>query len=281
MQVVHYTDPGCPFAFSSEPDRLRLAWTFGEQLQWTTRMIVLAEQPSDYSDKGMTPAKMAKGFAKLQAAHGMPIDTSERPRLAATIPSCRAVVAARLHRPELVDALLRALRVHVMDRDGMLDDPKLIATAAADSGLDPDQLATWAAEDATEQALREDMRAARRPLPAALALDHKLAPSNDGSGGRRYTAPSLELHAGEKIAVVPGFQPWSSYELTIANLDPSLTRRDSPDEVRALLEWAAYPLATVEVAAIMQLSTDEARAKLEADATFVPAGEDGYWTLDA
>ena len=26
VQIVEFTDPGCPFAFSAEPHRLRLRW---------------------------------------------------------------------------------------------------------------------------------------------------------------------------------------------------------------------------------------------------------------
>lgn len=280
MQVVHFTDPSCPFAFSAEPHRLRMLWTFGDQLEWRTRMIVLAEDTAQFEAKGYTPALMATGYVHLQSLHGMPIDTRERPRLAATIAACRAVVATRVHRPAHEDALLRSLRVRVMSEPGLLDDQALIDAAATDAGLDPAELAGWVDEDAVEQALREDMRAARTPLPAALALDHKLAPSGDGSGGRRYTAPSIELHVGDRAVAAPGFQPWESYDVAIANLDPSLTRRDAPSNVGELLEWARYPLATVEAAAIMHVSADTARSALEAaGAAFHPAGPDGYWSL--
>jgi predicted DsbA family dithiol-disulfide isomerase len=275
MHVIHYTDPGCPFAFSAEPLRLRLEWTFGNQLDWTTVLIVLAESTSEYEAKGFTPAKMAMGSRMMQQRHGMPIDVSERPRLAATAPACRAVVGTRLHDPAREAALLRSLRVRAFG-GGLLDDQTLIDAAAADAGLDAAQVATWVAEEATEQALREDMRRARTPLPAALALNHKLAPSGDG--GRRYTAPSIELHHGDRVAVAPGFQPWESYDVAIANLAPELERRAAPNGVDELLAWAPYPLATAEVAAIMESSIDDARTALGAVATFTPVGEDGYWS---
>jgi predicted DsbA family dithiol-disulfide isomerase len=275
MQVIHYTDPGCPFAFSAEPLRLRLEWTFGDQLSWTTVLIVLAESASEYEAKGITPAKLAAGGRMLQQRHGMPIDVSERPRLAATVPACRAVVAARLHDPAREDALLRALRVRAMG-GGLLDDQALVDAAAEDAGLDAAQVAAWSAEDATDAELRDDVRRSRTPLPAALALDHKLAPSGDG--GRRYTAPSLELHRGDRVVVAPGFQPWESYDVAIANLAPELERRAKPDGVEELLAWAPYPLATAEVAAIMESSIEDARTALDAVATFTPVGEDGYWS---
>jgi predicted DsbA family dithiol-disulfide isomerase len=277
MQVVHYTDPACPFAFSAEPQRLQLRWHYGDQLEWRTVMVGLAETPEVYVDKGFTPEQLSAGYGMLQSKHGMPIDTSERPRMAGTWRACRAVVATRLHEPAKEAALLRRLRVRTMAGE-LLDADETIDGAAGDVGIDPAQLRAWVGEDATEAAFRDDLRAARSPMPAALVLDHKLAPSEDG--GRRYTCPSYELHSGEASVVAPGYQPWESYDLAVANLDPSLERRDPPTGVEEVLEWAQMPLATAEVAALIGSDLDSARELLErAAAGFEPVGEDGYWSL--
>ena len=114
VTITDYTDPGCPWAYSAEPFRRRLEWLYGEAIEWRRRMVVLAEDPQEYVEKGFTPEKQSSGFAKIARDHGMPIDTSLRPRMAATAPSCRAVVAARLHAPEAEAALLRALRLRAM-----------------------------------------------------------------------------------------------------------------------------------------------------------------------
>ena len=276
MQVIHYTDPGCPFAFSAEPIRLRLEWTYGDQLDWDTRMVVLASSPEEYGDRGLTPEKFAKGQGRLHEQHHMPFDATPKPRLWATRPACLAVVAARRHAPELEATLLRHLRVHGMSvGSGMWDDPATIAAAARDSGIDPDVLTTWMDEPESTHALEADMAGARSPLPAALAMDDKLAPAEDGS--RRYSAPSFEFHVGGHTLVAPGFQPWETYTLLLANLQPSLERRGAPTDPREALAWAPYPLATVEVAAIMQLSLDDARTELGKVATFVSMGSDGFW----
>lgn len=277
LEVVHYTDPGCPFAFSAEPIRARLAWTFGDQLAWETVMIVLADDPAEYEPKGMTPAKLAAGQQRLQEQHGMPIDVSERPRMAATAPACLAVVATRRHRPEASDALLRQLRVRAM-AGGLLDDPAVVDGAAEAVGLHVTELRGWMDEQETRDALAEDRRRARTPLPAARALDHKLAPSEDG--GRRYSAPSIELRGASGVDVAPGFQPWETYDALIANAAPDLERRPKPERAEQVLEWSRWPLATAEVAGLLQVSIDEARSQLDAaDATFEPVGEDGYWSL--
>jgi hypothetical protein len=157
---------------------------------------------------------------------------------------------------------------------GLLDDPALLAAAAADIGLDADELARWAKTPAVEDALRADIEAARAPSRAARALDHKLGgPRHE----RRYTAPSYELSADGRAFSIPGFNPVEAYEAALANF--GLTRRARPESVVQLLTWASEPLATVEVTAVMQADPAKVRAELARDATPLPAGADFYWTL--
>jgi 2-hydroxychromene-2-carboxylate isomerase len=264
LDVELFTDPACPFAFSAEPVRIRLRWHYGDGLRWTTRMIVLTREPGEAE-------KLAEGAPGLQRRYGMPIDPRPYPRPASSEPACRAVVAARLLDPERADALLRRLRVRVMQH-GLLDDPALIAAAAEDAGLNPVVLAERAASAEVAAALEADASAARDPVPPARALDHKLG---GPPGERRYTAPSYII---DGIAI-PGFNPVEACETAIANRAPDLPRRPRPAAVEELLDWAGEPLATAEVALVMRLDHDAARAALRPVARFAPAGADGYWTL--
>jgi 2-hydroxychromene-2-carboxylate isomerase len=267
LAITLFTDPACPFAFSAEPQRLRLRWYYGEGLEWRTRMIVLTREKGEAE-------KLAAGAPGLQRKFGMPIDPAPYPRPASSEPACRAVVAARLNAPAREDALLRALRVRTMV-GGLLDDPGLIYAAAGDAGVDPGELAGWAASAETGAALEADAAAARSPAPAARALDHKLG---GPAGSRRYTAPSYEFgNAGGATFVVPGFHPVEAYEVAIANLTPELGRRPRPDDVGAVLDWAPYPLATVEVMAITGLHEGAARAALAKAGEPIPAGADFFW----
>jgi predicted DsbA family dithiol-disulfide isomerase len=268
VQITEYTDPGCPFAFSAEPIRWRLRWRYGDQLQWRLRMVVLSETDEDYAKKGLTAEILASGNDGLAREHGMPMDTRVKPRLWATAPACRAVVAAREHAPELEWLLLRRLRVRNFE-GALLDDPSTIADAAVDVGLDPADLERWM----QTTSLEADMAAARAPSPAALAQSHKLA---DWEGGKRYTCPSYELSTGFSI---PGFQPWAAYEVALANAAPELERRDPPSDVAELLRWAGTPLASAEVAAVMELDRFQAREALGRVAVEHHVGADGFWTI--
>ena len=265
LSVELFTDPACPFAFSAEPIRMRLRWHYGDGLRWSVRMIVLTREPGEAE-------KLAGGAPGLQKRFGMPIDPVPYARPASSEPACRAVVGARLHAPQRAEALLRALRVRVMQA-GLLDDPQLIVAAAADASLSPAELDRWMADPEVAAALEADATAARNPLPAARALNHKLG---GPAHARRYTAPSYIIDG----LAVPGFNPVEVYETVIANRAPQLERRPVPASVAEVLAWATEPLATAEVALIAQLDIPTARERLAAVGRFIPAGADGYWVAD-
>ncbi|MFZ0089531.1 MAG: DsbA family protein [Solirubrobacteraceae bacterium] len=275
LKITEYTDPGCPFAWSAEPARRRLDWLYGDQLAWELRMVGLTDDPSDYVDRGFTPERQSASFRRLAERHHMPIDTGVRPRMAATVPACRAVVAVRRRQPERERAMLRALRV-LHFSGWLLDDPETLRTAAVRAGIDPDDLERWLAEPETEERLQEDLAATRRPTPSALALEHKLAATADG---HRYTCPSYEIAAGvgDVQLAVPGFQPLAAYEVAVANLAPDASRRPDPDDVGEVLEWAGEPLATVEVATVCDIGLEEARERLGRVAEEAHVGFDGLW----
>jgi predicted DsbA family dithiol-disulfide isomerase len=278
IRINEFTDPGCPWAWSAEPFRWRIDWLYGDRVEWRVHVVGLSESPQDYLDKGFTPEKMAASFAHIARDHGMPIATHERPRMAATLPACRAIVAVREHVGErAARALMRRLRIHHFG-GALLDEPQTIEQAAREVGLDPQSLEGWCADPQVEAALAVDMAAARQPIPAARTLDHKLA---NWSGGMRYTCPSYEivrLSDGVKIAV-PGFQPFAVYDVVLANLIPDLPRRPDPERVEEVLHWAGEPLATQEVAVLLDCTREEAREALGRAAVEAHLGFDGLWTL--
>lgn len=277
LTITEFSDPACPFGWSSEPSRRRLMWLFGDQIDWQLRLVGLSRSPEDYTDEGFTTSRAAAGARTLSERHHMPIDTSERPRMIATVEACRAVVAARILDPQRARPMFRRLQMHGFGGE-LIDERETILAAAAEAGLDPDDLARQLDAPETEQALEQDLDAARQPTAAALALRERLA---SWSGGWRYTCPSYEIvrdDDGAQISV-PGFQPLRAYEVAIANLAPELTRRDDPESVEEVLEWAGEPLATVEVAEVcdgMELSA--AREALGRVAHEQHVGFDGFWS---
>jgi 2-hydroxychromene-2-carboxylate isomerase len=269
VTIRHFTDPGCPFAFSAERQRHRLLWLYGDQIAWETHLIVLGEEKGEwrYSDT----------FRALQLRYGMPIDWRERLWAAPTVHACRAVVAARLRWPDEADALLRRLRVLNM-AGALLDDSDTLELAAEQAGLPVRELAAYCAEPEVEETLRADMRAARSPSPASRAQDYKLSGPPEE---RRYSCPSYEMYGDGIRLDLPGFRPIEAYEAALANVEPALTRRADPETADEVLGWAGVPLATAEVAAVCDREIADVRAELARVATFLPVGGDGYWTAAA
>ncbi len=279
LRITHFTDPNCPFAYSAEPQRRRLQWLYGPQLEWTTRMVGLAESREEYAAKGMTPEQMQQGFRNLHERVGMPFDLSLRPAVPATLPACREIVAVREHAgEELAQRLLRQLRLQQMAFGGVLDELHTLRVASHAAGLDSEQLDGWAQDPKTKTALLADLKAAREPDPISRQLPGKLG---KWEGGARYSTPTYLLHndAGE-MAAIPGFQEAAGYDLVFVNFAPDLERAEPAQDAGELLRWAGEPLATAEVAAVMETDLDGARSALAAaGAQHQPAGNDALWTI--
>ena len=99
-------------------------------------MVVLSEEAPEDS----TPEKLSGAYRRLALKYGMPIDWSERIRVAPSIHACRAVVATRLRWPEHEAAMLRRLRVLNFAGE-LLDDSDTLELAAEQAGLPVAELA--------------------------------------------------------------------------------------------------------------------------------------------
>lgn len=277
IRVEAFGDPACPYDWSAEPARLRLRWRYGGALDWHHRMVGLSLTRDDYPARGVTLPQLAESRADIAARYGMPIDATLATRHVATAVACRAVVAVRRVAPERVDAFLRHLRVLVLSMRRVVDEPETLAEAAEMAGIAQSDLDAWTADPRTDEDLARDMAAARAPDPPSLALPERLAADHPG-GGPRLTCPSYVMTGDGGRLSAPGFQPARVYEVMVANLAPALAPRPDADDAAAVLDWAPYPLATQDVAAVMGTSREAARDALRgAGARFTPAGTDGFW----
>lgn len=274
LHITIFTDPTCPFALSMEPTRWRLKWLYGDQLSWEDKMIVLSGYNGETSP--MTPERISSSRENLREQHGMPMNIEQMPRVPETLLVCQNYIAVRNNAPEIADRFLRKLRVASLN-NMLIDEQEVIDTIIADTGLNSEQVRAWRLNPETEKVLIEDAEAARQPGVHALHFSHKL--STTSTDRVRYPASSYIFTLGEAAMELPGFWPLAAYEAIIGNLIPKATRADNPKSVQQVLEWVNTPLATVEVAAIMNCSVEKARKKLEAIARFTPVGQDGYWAI--
>jgi 2-hydroxychromene-2-carboxylate isomerase len=248
IEVTHFTDPGCPWAYSAWPAHAILRWRYGDSLSWTNVMIGLTEEAAQYEARGYTPTRSALGYAGFRR-FGMPFQITPKARLSATSPGCRAIVATRLAHPELEVHALRALQFAQFTTTGTLDDPETLRSALATvDGLDADALVASIDSPEVREAYEADRARARTAEGTPTEFQGRAA-STDGPV--RYTAPSLVFRSNGDCLEAGGFQPIEAYDVVIANLDPTLERREPPEDVVEVLEAFPYPLTTAEVAGVM------------------------------
>jgi protein-disulfide isomerase-like protein with CxxC motif len=251
IDVTHFSDPGCPWAWSASPHLAVLRWRYADQLSWRFVMIGLTERGSEYADRGYTGDKMALGYRSFRR-RGMPFATDPREGVHGTGPMCRVVVAARLHAPEHEWAVFRALQFAQFTTTLDLERPGALREALAwVPGIDADALVRAAEDDpAVADAYRADHAEARTAAGTPTEFQGKEAVTKDGQV--RYTAPSLVFTTADgRRLEAGGFQSTEAYDVLIANLDTSLTRREPGTDAAEILDAFPDGLTTGEVAAVM------------------------------
>jgi protein-disulfide isomerase-like protein with CxxC motif len=249
VAVTHFSDPGCPWAYSVSPALSVLRWRYGDQLQWRLVLVGLTERAEQYIERGYTPERSAIGWTWFRR-YGMPFDVTPKRRVAATSPGCRTVVAARLRAPGREDSVFRALQLAQFTGGALLDDPDDLRGALAGvEGVDADVL-VGAIEDPDVRAAYDSDRAETRTGAGSPTEAQGKTAMTDGPV--RYTAPSLifEAEDGRRLEA-GGFQTLEAYDVCLANLAPDLERRSVPDDLAALLEAFPDGLVTQEVAALL------------------------------
>jgi protein-disulfide isomerase-like protein with CxxC motif len=249
LAVTHFTDPGCPWAYSAHPAHTTLRWRYGDGLRWSLVTIGLREDASQYP-RGYSPADAAIGWRRTFAPFGMPFAYTPKARMSATAPACRAIVATRLDAPGREQAALRALQLAQFTTTGLLEDRATLRDALDGvDGLDGAAIVARIDDPDVAAAYEEDRARARTASGSPTEFQGRAANTD---GAVRYTAPSLVFEADDgRRLEAGGFQTIDAYDVVVANLDPALDRRPPAEEPVEVLRAFAYPLATAEVAAVM------------------------------
>jgi predicted DsbA family dithiol-disulfide isomerase len=248
--VIHYSDPGCPFAYSASPALAVLRWRYRDQLDWRLVTIGLAEDPQRYIDAGYTPTRSTIGQQSYFRRFGMPLLMAPRERVTATSRACRAIVATRLHAPGREHEVLRALQLAWFTTPLLLDRDDDIAQALKRvTGLDAGAIVAAIDEPETVAAYEQDKVQTRQAEGGPTDFQGK---ARQTDGPIRYSAPSLvfENESGQRLEG-GGFQTIEAYDVLIANLDTTLERHAPPEQ--PIDAFGAFPegLLTQELAAIM------------------------------
>jgi predicted DsbA family dithiol-disulfide isomerase len=284
ISVTVFSDPACPWAYSVSPSLRVLEWRYGEELDWRLVLIGLAEQASQYVERGYSPLRAAQSQVRFRR-YGMPFAPQPKARASATARACRAVVAARLLEPGSEWRVFRALQLANFTTPLLLDDDVQIAEALRLApGVDADAIVARLDDRSVSDAYERDRAEARSAAGSAAELQGKTAQTD---GPVRFTAPSLVFERDGQRLIAGGFQPIGAYDVLIANLDPSLERRPAPETPAPLLERFPDGLTTQEVAALLVRGNDDAD-RLAAESALLellasgaairtPLGDDALW----
>ncbi|HTA12377.1 MAG TPA: DsbA family protein [Solirubrobacteraceae bacterium] len=286
--VTHYSDPGCPFAYSASPALAVLRWRYRDQLDWRLVTIGLAEDPQRYLDAGYTPTRSTLGQQSYFRRFGMPLLMAPRERVTATSRACRAIVATRLLAPGREHEVLRALQIAWFTTPLLLDqDPDIAQALERVAGLDAQAIVAAIDEPNTISSYEKDKLQTRQAEGGPTDFQGK---ARQTDGPVRYSAPSLvfENESGQRLEG-GGFQTIEAYDVLIANLDTTLERHDPPEHAIDALRAFPEGLVTQELAAIMaqnnQLPDREAaeRALIEllgaGHARREALADDALWSL--
>jgi len=254
ISVIHFTDSGCPWAYSAGPALAVLRWRYGSQLDWRLVTIGLTERAEQYVERGYTPLRTARSQLSFRR-FGMPLAPDPKPRVSATARMCRTVHATRLDAPEREWAVFRALQFAQFTSRRVLDDDEdLRAVLATVHGVDADALIAALDAPAVSKAYEADRAEARTAAGGPTEFQGKAAQSD---GPVRYTAPSLLFTTPDGARLeAGGFQPVEAYDVCLANLDPTLARTAAPDGPLPALEREPEGLTTAEVAAVLTPGND-------------------------
>ena len=289
LQVTHFSDPGCPWAWSASPAIAALQWRYGDQLEWRNVMIGLTQNGSVYEKRGYTPAGQARGYRTFRE-RGMPFATEPRERVHGTWPMCRVVVATRRLAPEREYAVFRALQFAQFTSTAFLEDADELRGAIAwVPGIDADAIIEAADDPETEALFEQDRDEARTAANSPTEFQDKHANTD---GRVRYTAPSIRFTNQQGVTLeAGGFQSFEAYDVLIANLDQSLSRRAPADDAAEVLPAFPDGLTTAEVAQIMtqdkyapdlNRAEDSLIAATDSDAaTRLAFGHDALWVPSA
>ena len=255
ISLTHFSDPGCPWAYSASPAHAVLRWRFGAQLQWRLVLIGLTEDHQQYVARGYTAVRSAQGYRRFRR-YGMPFGGQPRERVTATGRACRLIVAARLADPASELDVFRALQLEQFTGTALLDtdDGLRAALARVADRIDADALVAALDDPAVEAAYQEDRALARSAEGRPIDVQGRAANSD---GAVRYTAPSVIFAepAGASLEV-GGFQPLEAYDTALANLAPDLERRPPATDPVDVVAALPYAPTTREIAACMAGNLD-------------------------
>lgn len=257
VQIVEYTDPGCSWAWGSEPKLRLLRWRYGERIDWRRVLGGLVGDMDAYTDGPFDPERAAAWFGdywkNVLATTGMPYPVRLRWMYRSTEPACLAVKAAEPQGEAVAQRVLRRLReatfVHGEPPDTL---ERILAELRAVPGFDERAFERAFDADEAKAAFRRDWEETREPNEAAMNVpdDYEGAGRAKHTEGHwRYAFPTLIVRGPSGERTLTGWRPYEAYEQALEAVAPGVTAdpRPDPDPARAFLELPSMTSRELEV----------------------------------
>jgi predicted DsbA family dithiol-disulfide isomerase len=250
IEVVEFTDPGCSWAWGTEPKLRLLRWRYGDRLHWRRVLGGLIGDMNNYMpefDGVRNAPSRIRYWRKAWEYTGMTYPARLQWMYDSTEPGCKAVKAAEQQSDEAAGYVLRRLREATFVFGTPADTTERILDAVRGvDGLDLERFAAELRSDIVEKAFKEDWEETRRPNEYVMTLEGDapgIGRAKETEGHWRFVFPTLIFRGPDGEATVPG---WNAYELYEEAMGTALrgSTRDprpdpSPDDV-----FAAWPTAS-------------------------------------
>jgi protein-disulfide isomerase-like protein with CxxC motif len=245
VQVTELTDPGCSWAWGSEPKLRLLRHRYRDRLVWRRVMggmfADLARHNPSFDAEALAP-DFARYWQAVADRTGMPWPAKLRWVYRSTEPACLAVKAAERQGPQAADEALRRLREATFVFGEPPDTrPRIAAGLRGARHVDVDRLLDDLESAAVAEAFAADWEETRQPNEHVRRLD----PDEDGSGAAkqdgdrwRYAFPTLIIRGPEGEQTVPGWADYGEYVNALHAVAPGVAdtppgRPPSPEDALA------------------------------------------------
>jgi predicted DsbA family dithiol-disulfide isomerase len=250
IDVVEFTDPGCSWAWGTEPKLRLLRWRFGERLQWRRVLGGLIGDMNNYVENfdPVRNARRQSGYWRSVYEHtGMTYPANLEWMYTSTEPPGRAVKAAELQSDVAGASVLRRLResIFVLGRPADTNERILEAVRGVE-GLDEDRFAADLRTEVVEKAFREDWEETRRPNEYVMTLEGEtpgIGRAKNTEGHWRFVFPTLIFRGPGGEATVPGWCAYERYEEAMETVAPGSTAKPRPD-LSAAEVFSTWPTAS-------------------------------------
>ena len=246
VEVLEFTDPGCSWAWRTEPKLRRLRWRFGDRLAWRRILGGLVrdiECYREHQEAARDATTLSAYWRDVYAHTRMSYPPALKRVTMSTEPSGKAVKAAGLQSDEIGGRVLRRLREETF----IFGEPpdtreRILAAVRGVEGLDPVRLEGDLDSPEVEKLFREDWHETRQPNDYVMNLDGDrpgIGRACHTEGHWRYVFPTLIFRGPGGEATVAGWEPYEAYEAAMetASAGSTVAARPDPTPAEAFATW--------------------------------------------